>query len=197
MQANTDGFRFSKKERKQAEKRRDAAGDRRIYRRLCALLWLDDGRSQSEVAQLLGVTDRTIRDWIKLFRKGNFELLCQVLNRGRECDLSPEQLEQLLEEIKAGSFRSTKQARRWIEETFDQRYSLSGVALLLKRLGASFHKTSAFMFKADPDKQQEFLKKIPASKAEARPVGAALLCGRRASGVGPASAELSVVAERS
>jgi len=175
MQASTDGFRFNKKERKEAEKRRGAVHDRRIYRRLCALLWLDEGRSQVEVAQLLGVTDRTIRDWVKLYRQGNFERLCQVDHQGRECDLSPEQLEQLLEEIQAGSFRSTKQARRWIEETFGRRYSLSGVAVLLKRLGASFHKTSAFMFKADPDKQQEFLKKIPASKAEERPVGAALL----------------------
>jgi len=176
MQASTDGFRFNKKERKEAEKRRGAARDYRIYRRLCSLLWLDEGRSQVEVGQLLGVTDRTIRDWIKLYRKGGFERLGQVQHQGREGDLSAEQLEQLLEEIKAGNFRSTKQARRWIEETFGRRYSLSGVRVLLKRLGASFHKTSAFMFKADPEKQQEFLKKIPASKAEARPVGAALLC---------------------
>lgn len=176
MQSTTDGFRFNKKERKEAEKRRGSACDRRIYRRLCALLWLDDGRSQTEVADLLGVTGRTIRDWMKLYRKGGFDLLCQVANKGRECELSPEQLEQLLEELKAGSFRSTKQARRWIEENFGRRYSLSGVAVLLKRLGASFHKTSAFMFKADPEKQKQFLKKIPPSKAEEGRWRAALLC---------------------
>src|SRR5262245_47132186 len=28
---------------------------------------------------------------------------------------------------------------------------------LLKRLGCSFHKVSAFLFKADPDKQQQFI----------------------------------------
>jgi len=117
MQASTDGFRFNKKERKEAKKRRRAAHDHRIYRRLCALLWLDEGRTQVEVAQLLGVADRTIRDWVKLYRQGNFDRLCQVDHHGRECDLSPEQLEQLLEEIKAGSFRCTKQARHWIEQT--------------------------------------------------------------------------------
>ena len=164
MRSTTDGFHFDKKERKEAEKRRGAACDTRIYRRLCALLWLDDGRSQCEVAELLGVTDRTIRDWIKLYRKGGFDLLCQVDYRGRECDLSPEQLEQLFEEIKAGRFRSTKQARRWIEENFGRRYSLSGVGELLKRLGATFHKTSAFMFKADPEKQQAFLTKYRRQK---------------------------------
>ena len=160
-----DGFRLSKKERRDMEKHRKDAWDRRIYRRLCALLWLDDGRTQEEVAGLLGVTARTIRDWIKLYRKGGLEQLCVVGNHGRECDLNAEQLEQLYEEIKAGRFRCAKQVRSWIEENFGRTYSLSGTQELLRRLGASFHKTSALMFKANPEKQKEFLKKNTADKS--------------------------------
>jgi transposase len=175
MRTITDGFRLNKKERKALEKQRQSAWDRRIYRRICALLWLDHGRTQEEVAELLGVTDRTVRDWIKLYRRGGLDLLCQVGNRGRDCDLDAQQLEQLQQEIEAGHFRSAKQVRRWIEENFGRHYSLSGVRDLLRRLGASFHKTSALMFKADPEKQKEFLKKIRTPKTEAERVGAALL----------------------
>ena len=93
MRTVTDGLRLTKKERKELEKKRQFAWDRRIYRRLSALVWLDDGRTQQEVANLLGVTDRTVRDWIKLYGKGGLDLLCQVGNRGRECDLDAQQLE--------------------------------------------------------------------------------------------------------
>jgi transposase len=176
MASIRDGFDLTKKERKQLERKREAAWDRRIYRRLCALLWLNEGRTQEEVANLLGVADRTVRNWIKLYRKGGLDLLCQLGHRGRECDLDEEQLAQLKGEIEVGRFRSAKQVRRWIEENFGRDYSLSGVRDLLKRLGASFHKTSALMFKADPQKQKEFLKKIPTAKTDSEAAGAALLC---------------------
>lgn len=159
-----EGFRLSKKERKEIENRRREGGDHRIVRRLCALLWLDDGQSQEQVAQLLGVTARMVREWIKLYRKGGLDKVCDLGYRGRECYLSAEQIEALLEEIKAGRFRSSKQVRKWLQDEFGVTYSLSGVKELLQRLGASFHKTTALMFKADPEKQKGFLKKIPATK---------------------------------
>jgi len=165
MAAVKEDFRLTHKERKQFEKRRRQGGDHRVVRRLCALLWLDDGQSQEQVAALLGVTARVVREWIKLYRKGGLEKVCDLGYRGRECYLTAEQVEALLEEIKAGRFRSSKQIRRWLEDEFGVAYSLSGVKELLGRLGASFHKTTALMFKADPDKQKEFLKKIPKAKA--------------------------------
>ena len=131
------------------------------------MLWLDDGRTQEEVAQLLGTTDRVVRQWVKRYRQGGIDKLCELGYRGRQCELTAEQIEQLLKEIDAGRFRAAKQVRRWLEDTFSKQYSLSGVKDLLRRLGASFHKTSALMFKADRKKQEDFLKKIPAAEAPA------------------------------
>jgi transposase len=45
----------------------------------------------------------------------------------------------------------------WVEKTFGRRFSHGGVRKLLKRLGCSFHKVSGFLFKADQDKQKEFI----------------------------------------
>jgi transposase len=57
----------------------------------------------------------------------------------------------------------------WVEKTFGRRFSHSGMRKRLQRLGCSFHKVSGFLFKADQDKQKEFIqeyeqdkKKVPA-----------------------------------
>jgi transposase len=45
----------------------------------------------------------------------------------------------------------------WVEKNFGRKFSPSGMRKLLKRLGCSFHKVSAFLFKADQDKQKDFI----------------------------------------
>jgi transposase len=52
----------------------------------------------------------------------------------------------------------------WVEATFGRRFSPSGMRRLLKRLGCSFHKVSGFLFKADPEKQQEFIEEYEQDK---------------------------------
>ena len=43
------------------DQRRRQAENRRIYQRLSALLWIDDGRTREEVAELLGVSKSTVQ----------------------------------------------------------------------------------------------------------------------------------------
>jgi transposase len=45
----------------------------------------------------------------------------------------------------------------WVEKTFHKTFSPGGMRKLLTRLGCSFHKVSAFLFKADQDKQKQFI----------------------------------------
>jgi len=45
-------------------------------------------------------------------------------------------------------------------------YSSSGVKDLLKRIGVSYHKVSGFLWKADPDKQRAFVKRVARHKRE-------------------------------
>src|SRR5436305_10100734 len=48
------------RQRKEIGERRRQAQDRRIYQRLSAVLWIDEGRTREEVAALLGVTTRQV-----------------------------------------------------------------------------------------------------------------------------------------
>jgi transposase len=182
MTKRKEAFQLSRSERKKIEKRRNQESDKRVYRRLTALLGLDDGGSQEDVARLLGVTARTIRNWIKLYRKSGLDGLCVIAHEGRKCTLTDSQLETLYEQIEAGNFRSAKQARKWIADNFGVKYSQSATKELLRRLGATYHRTTPFLFKADPEKQKKF---APLSSAEAEgQVDTALFPGWHTSGVG-------------
>ena len=177
-----EAFQLSRAERKKIEKRRDQEFDKRIYRRLSALLALDDGLTQKEVARLFGTDTRTVRRWIKTYRQSGLDALCVIAYSGRKCFLTEAQLESLQQQIEAGSFRSAKQARKWIADNFQIKYSLSAVKELLRKLGATDHRTTPFLFKADPEKQKNF---APLQATETQgPLDATLFPGWHASGVG-------------
>jgi transposase len=103
--------------------------------------------------------------------------LSQVLITKSERDTnsnrrSPAQVERLKQEISAGRFRSSEQIRVWVEEVFGVPYTPSGIKSLLRRVGASYHKVTGFLWKADPDKQQEFVEHYERQKAAMRRPGA-------------------------
>jgi transposase len=56
----------------------------------------------------------------------------------------------------------------WVEKNFGRKFSFNGMRKLLKRLGCSFHKASAFLFKADQEKQKEFIAEYEHDKKKAQ-----------------------------
>src|SRR5919202_2343668 len=109
---------LSAKQRQVIQKRRRKVNDRRIFQRLSALLWIDQGRTREEVADLLGVTSRQVGDWLRIFRNKGLKELCTLHYRGDPGRLRPAQVEQLKQEIAKGVFHNAEQVRAWIEEHF-------------------------------------------------------------------------------
>jgi transposase len=68
--------------RKKIEKRRREEKDARIHKRLSALLWLNKDYSVEEVAALLDVCPRTIRNWVALFQEKGLDALCTLEYKG-------------------------------------------------------------------------------------------------------------------
>jgi transposase-like protein len=54
--------------RREIVRRRRQTHDKRVADRLSAVLWVADGHSQHEVAELLDITSRQVRKWLRLFR---------------------------------------------------------------------------------------------------------------------------------
>jgi transposase len=82
MEQSTRELKLETLMRKKIEKFRRREKDARIHRRLSALLWLDDGQKVEEVAKLLDVCPRTVRNWARLFQREGLEALCSLEYKG-------------------------------------------------------------------------------------------------------------------
>jgi transposase len=154
--------------RKEIERRRRKTHDKRIAQRLSAVLWVAEGRTQHEAAELLGVTERQVRKWLRLLRTRGLEALCTLHHQGDPGKLRPAQIERLKAEVATGRFLTAQQIGDWIEEAFHVRYTPRGVRDLLHRIGVSYHKATGFFWKADPDKQEAFVGTYERHKREIR-----------------------------
>jgi transposase len=158
-------------QRQELERRRHRTHDKRLYERLSAVLWVADGKTRFEVADLLGRSVRQLAEWLRLFRNRGLDALCTLHHQGDPGDLSAGQVERLQQEISTGRFRNSDQIRLWVEESFRVQYTPSGIKDLLRRVGASYHKVTGFLWKADPDKQQQFVNKYRRQRRAARRPG--------------------------
>jgi transposase len=145
------------KTRQEVERRRRQTHDKRIAQRLSALLWVADGRTQHEAADLLGVCPRQVRKWLRLYRTRGLDALTALRYRGDPGHLRPAQVERLKQEVQTGCFLTAQQVCDWVQQQWGVAYSARGMRDLLRRLGASYHKATGFFWKADPDRQEQFL----------------------------------------
>jgi transposase len=155
-------------QRKEIERRRKETLDRRIYQRLTAVLAVAAGNTREEVAELLGVSLTQLGEWLRIYRNRGLDALCTLHYKGDPGKLTPHQVEQLKAKVASGCFRNSDQIRDWLKKEFRAPYSCSGVKDLLKRIGVTYHKVTGFLWKADPDKQKEFVCKYEKQKARAR-----------------------------
>jgi transposase len=78
----TGGFTLDTLVRKKIEKLRRKQKDVRVHNRLSALLWLDQGWTFEQVAQLLGVCPRTVHNWLELYQRAGLEALRTLEYKG-------------------------------------------------------------------------------------------------------------------
>jgi transposase len=162
-------IRLTPQQRKDICDRRRQAQDRRVYQRLSAVLWSDDGRTREEIAELVGVSTRQVGQWFRIYRNKGLDRLCTLHYQGDPGRLRPAQVERLKQEIATGVFHNAEQVRTWVRETLGVDYSISGLKDLLRRIGASYHKVSGFFWKADIEEQKKFVRKHRRHKREAGP----------------------------
>jgi len=159
-------------QRREIERRRKDTLDRRVYQRLTAVLAVAAGKTREEVAELLGVSLSQLGEWLRIFRNEGLDALGEIHNKGDPGNLTPQQIEQLKAQVSTGCFRNSDQIRDWVKYAFSVSYSSSGVKDLLKRIGVSYHKVSGLLWKADPDEQHAFVKRVARHKREAKGPGA-------------------------
>jgi transposase len=123
----------------------DAASLRARYRRerradvrprLQGLWLVRTGRTTREVAEVVGVEERTVQRWLAWYRAGG---LAEVPGRhaqgkGAAPFLTPEQQTELADEVGTGRFRTAAAIRAWVKERRGVSYTEGGMYALLGRL---------------------------------------------------------------
>jgi transposase len=126
-------------------------------KRLQVLALVRRGNTARAAAHQAGVGERTVVRWLDWYRAGG---LAAVLRRqpghaarGRRCWLTAAQQAELLTEAGAGRFRTYGEARTWLGERFQARYTYDGAHTLLTRLGIHPKVPRPVAEKADPAAQ--------------------------------------------
>ncbi len=100
-------------------------------------LWLvRTGRTTREVAEVVGVEERTVQRWLAWYREGG---LAAVTGRhagghGAPSFLTADQRTELADEVATGRFRTAAEIRRWVQERWGVSYTEGGMYALLGRL---------------------------------------------------------------
>ena len=100
-------------------------------------LWLvRTGKTTREVAEVLGVDERTVQRWLAWYRAGGLAPLEErhAQGRGALSFLTPEQKNELAAEVATGRFRTAAEIRQWIQERWGVSYTEGGMYALLGRL---------------------------------------------------------------
>jgi len=106
--------------------------------RLQALWLLRQGRSMSQVAEMVGVHYRTVQEWVGWYRQGG---VTEVLGHwhgghgGQDRRLKAEQEAELKAKAAAGEIRTIQDGVDWVKQQYGVEYSYWGMRWVFDRLG--------------------------------------------------------------
>jgi transposase len=140
----------------QARYRRERRPD--VRPRLHGLWLLRTGRSAREVAEVLGVHERTVQRWVGWYRAGGLAAVegRHAGGQGAPSFLTAEQRADLAAEVATGRFRTAAEVRRWVTERWGVSYTEGGMHALLGRLGCAPKVPRPIHHKADPAEQERW-----------------------------------------
>jgi|SRR5215210_1364755 len=117
-----------------ARYRRERRAD--VRPRLHGLWLVRTGRTTREVAEVLGVDERTVQRWLAWYRADGLAPLegRHAGSQGAPSFLTVEQRAELADEVATGRFRTAAEIRRWVQERWGVSYTEGGMYALLGRL---------------------------------------------------------------
>ncbi|WP_025682277.1 IS630 family transposase [Paenibacillus maysiensis] len=144
--------------------------DLRMHERYQTILMLLLGESYERISEVTGRALATLYNYSKAYREQGIQGLQIGRPPGRNRLLTAEQERQVYEVVTiqtpadqgfpAQMNWTSPLVRKWMEQTWDIRYSDRGTRDLLYRLKLSFTKPTYTLAKADPQKQEEFKEKF-------------------------------------
>lgn len=149
---------FSQTEIEALHKERRYHAHPRVRQRMETLYLKALGYSHQEIGRVVGISQKTLRDYLRGYQSGGIEAL-KALNFYQPQSALEAHREKLEAEFKANPVQNINEAVDRIEALTQVRRSPDQVRRYLKHLGMKRLKTGPVPAKADPQAQAEFLKK--------------------------------------
>lgn len=149
---------FSEADLKALQQEKQSHPDPRVRRRMETVHLKGLGYPHQEIGQIVGITQKTLRDYLRLYQAGGIEALKVRKFYQPQSALEPHRAT-LEAEFKARPAQNMKEAAARIEQLTNVRRSPDQVRRYLTKLGLKRLKTGQVPAKADPQAQSEFLKK--------------------------------------
>ena len=136
----------------------------RLYKLAQGLLWIHDGKAWSEIGELLGVSVKTVDNWLRRFLVQGLGWLRgqHYRGRGRKSKLMPEQKQQVRAWVEKGPEANGFSCGVWntamiaelIWRRFGIRYNPRYLSALLKKLGLSYQKARFISDRSDEEEYE-------------------------------------------
>lgn len=149
---------FSDKEIEDLQEAKQNHANAQVRRRMEALHLKAWGYSHQQIGAIVGVSQKTLRSYLRLYQSGGIEALKQRHYRQPQSALEPHRAT-LMEEFEARPAQTMKEAAQRIEQVTQVRRSPDQVRRYLTKLGLKRRKTGQLPAKVDPQVQAEFLEK--------------------------------------
>ena len=138
---------------------------RRYADRIRVILLLDDNETYKNISKFLFLDEGSIANYRKRYKEGGLEGLILDDYCTKRTRLNEFEEIQLIADLDAKIFSSTKEVVAHIEKNFKKKFSVSGCNNLLHRLGFSFKKAKGVPGKAKIEDQIDFIQKYDLIKA--------------------------------
>jgi transposase len=126
--------------------------------RINAIILLGSGWTPAQVAEVLLISEGSVRTYFKDFQAYGKEELIRRDYTGRESFLSEEQEQELSQHLEENLYQRSQDIQRYIAKKYKVEYSRSGLNELLHRLDFTYHKPKPVPGKVDIHLQQLFLR---------------------------------------
>ena len=126
--------------------------------RIKAILMLNNGYSQGEIAEILLLDESTIWRWHHLFKSKGIKGLLKDNYQGGTAKLTECQITELDIHLSDEIYLTSNEVRAYILKEYGIKYTIKGVTSLLHRMGFSYKKPKHVPGKANKELQEAFIK---------------------------------------
>ena len=132
--------------------------DKRTADRLKIIVMLDAGFSDTEICRLLMLDEETVTKWRKKFKESvSIGEFLNLRYEGSKCRLNEEQIVRVKEFINNNIVTKSQQVILFIHESFEVKYTISGIKAFLHKNGFSYKQLIKFNSKSNEEAQLKFI----------------------------------------